>query len=247
LISASSAASSAVVYFPSCLTRTLGPSLWELNQKPLVQSVSSLLRMADYHEAVPQSLEGLCCGLSFESKGHVEAGLFKLHELEKKLWEVSDEGRRPVLFDTSPCFVRFRENQNLRRWKAGIYEPACFFADKLAPRLTIEKLSTPLLYHIPCSAQKAGLSDAYHRAASLLSGQPTFMGEGCCGFAGDKGLHFPELPLSAVKNFEGFDSGCQRGVSGSATCEMALSAHGRRPFSSILKVAEEQSKSKTMQ
>lgn len=225
-----------VVYFPSCLSRIFSSSdkngsLW--------QSVESLFKKAGYALVLPEGVDGLCCGLAFESKGHSQAGQIKLEELQKKIWEASQKGTDPVLFDTSPCYARFVEASSKQSWLGRLWEPAGFLIDKLAPHLKFKPSDEPLLMHVPCSAQKAGLRQAYKKAAALLSTQPRMLGEGCCGFAGDKGLNFPELTASAIQGLDGAQSPCNRGASASPTCELGLSSHTSTKFCSILKLADE--------
>lgn len=98
--------------------------------------------------------------------------------------------------------------------------------------------------HVPCSAQKQGLREVYQKAAALLSKQPRLIGEGCCGFAGDKGLNFPELTASAVQGLGDLPTHCHQGTSASPTCELGLSSQTQIQFGSILKLADECSDSK---
>jgi len=229
-----------VVYFPSCLSRVFSSGV---KNESLWQSVESLFKKAGYALVLPEGVDGLCCGLAFESKGHRQAGQIKLEELQKKIWAASRNGTDPVLFDTSPCHARFVEATSKQSWLGRLWEPAGFLLEKLAPHLKFKPSEEPLMMHVPCSAQKAGLRQAYQKAAALLSTQPRMLGEGCCGFAGDKGLNFPELSASAIQGLEGAQSACQRGASASPGCEIGLSARTPAVFYSLLKLADECSSS----
>jgi D-lactate dehydrogenase len=57
---------------------------------------------------------------------------------------------------------------------------------------------------------------------------------GCCGFAGDRGFHYPELNASALKELKGsIGPDCDAGYSTSRTCEIGLSHHSRIYYKSI--------------
>jgi len=230
-----------VVYFPSCLARVLSSAE---QRESVSQSVESLCKKAGYAPVIPEGVEDLCCGLAFESKGHAEAGRIKLAELQKKIWEASRNGTDPVLFDTSPCYARFAEAYQKQSWLGKLWEPAGFLLEKLAPHLKFKASDEPLMMHVPCSAQKRGLGEVYKKAASLLSTRPRMLGEGCCGFAGDKGLNFPELTASAIQGLDGAKIPCLHGASTSPTCELGLSSQTSTLFCSILKRADECSESK---
>ena len=62
----------------------------------------------------------------------------------------------------------------------------------------------------------------------------------CCGMACDKGLWFPELPKSSLKQLkENIPKNCQEGYSSSRTCEIALSLHGQIPYQSIIHLVDD--------
>ncbi|MCW8907300.1 MAG: FAD-binding oxidoreductase, partial [Sedimenticola sp.] len=100
---ASEALNGSVVYFPSCVSRTLGPARDDPNQADLHRVMQSLLAKAGYRVILPERPDGLCCGMALESRGLPEQAGKSLRRLEAALWSSSEEGRYPVLCDTSPC------------------------------------------------------------------------------------------------------------------------------------------------
>ena len=68
-----------------------------------------LFRRAGFDVVYPAALDGLCCGQPFESKGLVEAADQKSSELAAALREASEDGRWPIVFDTSPCTYRMKK------------------------------------------------------------------------------------------------------------------------------------------
>ena len=61
----------------------------------------------------------------------------------------------------------------------------------------------------------------------------------CCGFAGDKGFHRPELNASALAGLAEQVRDCSEGYSTSRTCETGLAVHGGIPYRNILYLLEE--------
>jgi D-lactate dehydrogenase len=58
-----------VVYFPACVSRTMGPAAGDPLSDPLYRVTERVLRRAGYRVVYPRKMERLCCGLPFESKG----------------------------------------------------------------------------------------------------------------------------------------------------------------------------------
>src|SRR5699024_9585473 len=92
-----------VVYFPSCASRTLGQSPQASDKRSLTEVTMSVLAKAGFEVVIPTELNELCCGLPYHSKGFSSETAAKSAELEDRLWQASEQGRWPVLMDTSPC------------------------------------------------------------------------------------------------------------------------------------------------
>ncbi len=221
-----------VVYFPTCVNRTMGPAKGDRYQDSLHGCISSLLEKAGYQVIVPEGYQQLCCGLAMESKGYGEQAEKSLHELENALWSASDGGRYPVLCDASPCTYRMVQQMNK---PIKVYEPAGFIGKYLMSRLERERQVDSVALHVTCTSRKMGLEKVLFELASLCAKEVVISAEkGCCGFSGDKGFSLPELNASALGHLrEEIPDACTMGVSNSRTCEVGLSLHSGISYQSI--------------
>lgn len=227
-----------VVYFPSCAARMMGgPSRENHRQPPLMETTFSLLAKAGYQVALPKNIEQLCCGQAFESKGFLDQADAKSQELSDALLAATDQGRLPVLCDTSPCLFRMKKtlDSSLR-----LYEPIEFVLEYLMDRLEFRQKETRIAIHPTCSTRKMGLENKLKELAQKCATQVVWPEDiHCCGFAGDRGFSFPELNESALAGLDEHVCTCEAGYSTSVTCEVGLSLHGKIPYSSILSLVDE--------
>jgi D-lactate dehydrogenase len=230
-----------IVYFPSCAARTMGPQRGDDAGAALPETAERLFRKAGFDVVYPARLSGLCCGQPFESKGLAEAADAKSSELEAALREASDDGRWPVVFDTSPCAYR------MQRWLAGragarltVLDSVEFVHDRVLPRVRIEPHAQPVAIHPVCSVRKMGTTDKLLAIAARCSAQVVTVDEvQCCGFAGDRGFTHPELNAHALRHLKAaIPPGCAAGYSSSRTCEIGLSEHAGMPYRSFLQLVE---------
>jgi D-lactate dehydrogenase len=221
-----------VIYFPACVARAMAPARSDPDERPLPEVVLSVLGKAGYDVLVPRGLDGLCCGLTFESKGFVEAAERKARELDAALLDRSDGGRIPVLCDTSPCVYRMKTTLSSR---LSLYEPVEFIHRHLRDALQFERQPETIAIHATCSAIKMGLEGMLRAVAESCAAKVIAPAVGCCGFAGDKGFHTPELNASALADLRSaLPPDCATGYSSSRTCEIGLSLHGGIPYQSIV-------------
>jgi D-lactate dehydrogenase len=222
-----------VVYFPTCINRTMGPARGEEHEPSLATLVVGLLEKAGYAVVFPRNLPNLCCGMAFASKGFKAQGDRKAAELEKSLLEASRNGKLPVLVDMSPCLYRMKET-----FGAGLrlYDPVKFTLELLPDRLTFAKLPETVAIHTTCSAEKMGLAGGLKKVAQLCAENVVVPQRvGCCGWAGDRGFTYPELNASALSDLRpSLPQECATGYSTSRTCEIGLSLHSGIHYRSIL-------------
>ena len=220
-----------VVYFPSCLNQMMGlPRHTHMVDKPLVEEMVSLLGKAGYEIIFPDKMKSLCCGMMWESKGMPDLADKKSAELEKALWEASEQGRWPVLCDQSPCLHRMRQKISSMK----LYEPAEFIMTFLKDRLEFHQTDMPVTVHITCSTRLMGLAETMISLARLCSSNVIVPeGVGCCGFAGDKGMTHPELNAWALRKLKDQVKDIPVGYSNSRTCEIGLSTNSGIPYVSI--------------
>ncbi len=227
-----------VVYFPSCISRTMGPAKGDPDQDALHEVTLRVLDKAGYKVIYPENLDKLCCGTPFESKGLTEQADLKATELECALMKATGGGELPILCDTSPCLYRMRQVMNpvLR-----MYEPVEFIHDFLMDKLTYTQLPRTVAIHNTCSSIKMELTEKFRTVAQACA-QKVVIPErvGCCGFAGDRGFNYPELNESALKELRSSVSPtCTAGYSNSRTCEIGLSLHSGLYYKSILYLVDE--------
>ncbi len=227
-----------VVYFPSCVSRTMGSARGDPQTESLPAVTMRLLGKAGYAVIYPDNMHQFCCGTPFESKGFIEQADAKLKELETALLQASDEGRIPVLCDTSPCLYRMRQYMDAR---IKLYEPAEFIYDYLMERLQFVPRDTTVALHHTCSNMKMALEHKLLAVAQACVKNvivPDLVG--CCGFAGDRGFTHPELNQSALKELKpAVGEQCTAGYSTSRTCEIGLSQHSGLYYKSIVYLVDQ--------
>jgi D-lactate dehydrogenase len=118
----------------------------EIEALPVV--AERLFRKAGLEAIYPERLGDLCCGQPFESKGLVEAADRKSAELEAALRDASENGRFPIVFDTSPCSYR------MKRYLAGrlaVQDCIEFVHDLVLPRVDVRATADTVAIHPVCS------------------------------------------------------------------------------------------------
>ena len=227
-----------VVYFPSCINQTMGQSKQGGKIHDLVDEVIQLMAKAGYEVIFPKGMEKMCCGQIWESKGMLDIADRKSAELEKALWEASEQGKYPVLCAQSPCLHRMKKVMK----KMKLYEPAEFIMEYLVPRLDFHPIDRPIALHITCSTRQMGVADDLINLAKLCSTK-VFLpeGVGCCGFAGDRGFTFPELNKYGLRKLRPQIEAnhIEVGYSNSRTCEIGLETNTGIPYMSIVYLVNE--------
>jgi D-lactate dehydrogenase len=231
-----------VVYFPSCINRSMGVSKDHIDEKQLSEKMVLLLHKAGYKVIYPEKLNNLCCGMAFSSKGYTEAGEKKSKELEAALLKASNDGEYPVLCDMSPCLYTMKENikSNLK-----LYEPVEFISTYLLPHLTINPLDETITVFPVCSMKKMGLENKLTELAEKCAAHVIVAETNCCGFAGDRGFTYPELNKHGLQNLKiRLPEKVKQGYSTSRTCEIGLSLHSGISYKSIIYLVEQVSRGK---
>ncbi|MEJ2639055.1 MAG: FAD-binding and (Fe-S)-binding domain-containing protein [Desulfosarcinaceae bacterium] len=220
------------VYFPACLNHFMGPALGDPDQAPLHQVILRVLRRAGFGVTLPPRGRIFCCGTPFDSKGFQGQANRMAAELNTFLMEASRGGHDPILCDTAPCVYRLRQALSPA---LKVYEPVGFIQEFLLDHLEITPLAETVAIHITCSSRKMGLEAHFHTVADALAQEAVFpVDVSCCGWAGDRGFNFPELPKAALAPLKAAVSGrCTRGYSNSRTCEIGLSQHSGIDYKSI--------------
>jgi D-lactate dehydrogenase len=221
-----------VIYFPSCAARNMGAQRGD-DTEALPETAERLFKKAGFDVIYPKPLTELCCGQPFESKGLAAAADRKAAELEIALREASENGRWPIVFDTSPCAYRMKRYLDEC---LSVQDCIEFIHDTLLCRVAVEPTDTPIAIHPVCSVRKMGTVDKLEAIASRCSSKVVMVEDVlCCGFAGEKGFSRPELNEFALRHLKSsLPADCAAGYSSSRTCEIGLSEQAGFPYRSII-------------
>lgn len=241
------------VYFPSCISRTMGFLPGEPTDLSIVQAFVAVSSRANLPIFIPKDIEGTCCGLPFSSKGYDRAYRFAVNRAITRFWRWSDGGRLSIVIDTTPCSYGLLTSrscltpENQKRFDAmKLVDGVTFAHDELLPRLKVSKKSAAVALHPVCSLVKMNLTTKLEGIARACS-QTSFIAPnaGCCGFAGDRGFLIPELTEEATRQesaeickgtFDGY-------FSSSRTCELAMSRSTGHAYRSHICLLEEATRS----
>ncbi len=237
------------VYFPSCISRVMGHLPGEPDALSLMEAFITVAQRAGVPIWIPANIEGTCCGVPFSSKGYEEGHVVAVNRAISRFWEWSDQGRLPIVIDTSPCTYGLTTSrpyltpENQRRFdQLRILDSTAFVHDRLLPRLTVKRKVESVALHPVCSVVKMNLSPKLEGIARTCSEQVTVpLFAGCCGFAGDRGFLFPELTASAtqreaVEVTAGRHDGC---FSSSRTCEIGMTRATGQIYRSYIYLLEQ--------
>ena len=241
-----------VVYFPSCLSRILGPLPGETGPTTPA-AVVDVLGWAGYQATYPDRIGSLCCGMPFGSKAYFTAAERAATKTMDALWEASREGRDPIVTDASPCAGTLIEAV-AGRAGAGramkLFDFASFWAREVLPgRSSVPKKRGTATLHPTCSLIKqGGLPDLMVVARAHGEAVTVPVRAECCGFAGDRGFLVPELTASATRA----EAAEVRGLVGTGnggpppglystcrTCELGLGRAVGRPYRSVAHLVHE--------
>lgn len=232
------------VYFPACISRIMGTLPGEPDGVSLMQVLLNVAERAQVKLFVPRDAGGHCCGVPFSSKGFESGHNAAVNHTIESFYRWSDEGRLPVVVDTSPCTYGLRtcraqlsaENQ-IKFDKLGILDSVEFAQSVILPRLTIVRRMTSVALHPVCSAAKMGISAKLVSIANACSDEVVVpQAAGCCAFAGDRGFLHPELTASATHD-EVLELESQRHdgyFSSSRTCEIGMTRATGQMYRSYL-------------
>ena len=225
-----------VVYFPSCITRSMGTTKAYSKEKEVTQVTAALLEAAGFQIIYPEKMDSLCCGMLFSSKGYVEAGQKASDALKAALAKASDGGRIPILCDMSPCLYTMKANFGD---ELPLYEPTEFIEKYVLEHLTLKPVDEKVAVFAVCSAKKMGVDPCLKRVAERCAREVVVVDSNCDGFAGDRGFFFPELNEHGLRDLKRQVEGCDEGYAVSRTCEIGLSRNSGLVFKSIVYLVAE--------
>lgn len=222
-----------IVYFPSCAIRSMGAPQDDPVQTPVPDVFEQLLAKAGFSAVYPKAMNSLCCGQPWDTQGLKEVADDKAAELEAALFEVSEGGKLPIVFDTSTCAYRMKDFLKGRLQILDIVE---FLHDEILPKLTLTNRQPGIVLHLNCGARKMGMEEKLTALAKACAEEVTLPEHmPCCGFAGMWGFTTPELNEHATRRLaEQVPHGCHDGYSSNRTCEIGLADQAGIPFRSII-------------
>jgi len=225
-----------IVYFPSCATRMFGAPKSEHDLLAAPDAMLALLERAGFDVIVPEHLNGQCCGQPFQSKGFPEQAAEVGSALKRELSTLSDAGRLSVVTDASTCAKHLREFPG----DAPVLDSAQFLVNQVLPRLAITQKLDVVAVHHNCSAQRLSEQPMTEAVAQACATNIAVLSSiSCCGYAGDKGMFFPELNAHATRFVKNdIPAGCTLGVSTVSTCASGLSEHAGVPFVGLASLLE---------
>lgn len=221
-----------VVYFPSCINRSMGTSKDYDEKVALTKKMEQLIQKAGFEIIYPEDLNNHCCGMAFLSKGFKEAGMKKSNNLEAALKKASNNGEYPILCDMSPCLYTMKENMEPR---LKLYEPIEFILDYLKDYLNFKPVDETVSVFAVCSAKKLGVEGKLVDLAKLCAKNVVKPDTNCCGFAGDRGFTHPELNDHGLRDLKiQHPEEVKHGYSTSRTCEIGLTMNSGVSYQSIV-------------
>lgn len=235
------------IYFPSCISRQLGTPNHNARTS-LTETFITIAQRAHLSLFIPEQVQGYCCGMPFHSKGYEGAYQQALHKTLMQMWEWSEHGQYPIVIDTTSCTHTLRsckddlshEYQELWK-KLTILDGIEFLHDIVLPKLTVHRVDEDVILHPNCSARKLGLDAKMTAIAKQCARSTTVpLNLGCCAFAGDRGLLFPELTAAATKQESTEVNSHEYGgyYSSNIPCEMGMSEGTGKNYVSIVYLVE---------
>jgi D-lactate dehydrogenase len=193
--------------------------------------------------------------MPFASKGYTVAYKATLRKTIAKFWEWSRHGKVAIVFDTTSCAHSLRTCQDfLDPADLDLYRQMTlldsleFLHDTMLPRLDLHPVEEDVVLHPNCSARKLGLDAKMLSIAQKCARSAMVPLElGCCAFAGDRGLLYPELTASATekeaaevlsRDYGGY-------YSSNITCEMGMSEATGKDYVGIVYLVEKASRNLT--
>ena len=227
------------VLFAACIGSMFAP---EEGGVGVAEALSGLSARAGVPLRTPPTLDALCCGTPWKSKGHRDGYDVMRAKVVSALMEATEGGRLPVVVDASSCA------QGLVTMALGgdagalnVLDATEFVAATMLRGLTVSTPFPSIALHPTCSSTELGSTGAMLEIARFISADVCVpLAWGCCAFAGDRGLLHPELTAAATapeaaelatRTFSAY-------ASSNRTCEIGMSRSTGRPYRHILELLE---------
>jgi D-lactate dehydrogenase len=227
------------VYLPACVNAMFGSDQGVGVQR----SFEALVARAGLTLLVPETIDALCCGTPWSSKGQPAGQAVMRQRLWSVLDQASDHGRLPVVCDASSCTEGIQQVVAAAGAAIEVIDAVDFVARHVLPTLGDYPKLASITLHQTCSATLLGLGSSLMTVAAAVAEQVNLpLNNGCCAFAGDRGLLHPELTAAATgpEAAEVAVLDAVAHASCNRTCELGLTRATGRVYRHLLEWLAEQ-------
>jgi len=224
------------IFFPSCTGTLFGTS-------DSSQALQKIAERAGVRLSIPEGISSLCCGTPWKSKGYRDGYEVMSRKTLEAMVKASAHGKLPIITDASSCSHGLQELLAADP-RLTVMDSVEFVEKFIAPKLALHKVAT-VAVHPTCSTTSMDISGSLNNLAHLVADE-VFSPEnwGCCAFAGDRGITFPELTASATsaEAAEITNRNDSYYISANRTCEIGMSQTTGKKYRHIIEVLEELSR-----
>ena len=103
--------------------------------------------------------------MPFSSKGYEQSHRVAVKRAIERLWSWSDQGRMPVMVDTSPCSYELATSRGAmttdkqeRFERLRVLDSVAFVHDRMLPRMAVRRRVRSVAIHTVCSVIKSRLT-----------------------------------------------------------------------------------------
>lgn len=215
-------------YFPTCLSRVLGEEEEDLFM--LIPKISEQLGI----NLKIIDTTGYCCSQPYESKGLLDAQKSMIQKTTQLLNTLNPD--IPIIIDNASCTYAYLKNKEYNQFKIMDSLKWIEYLQNQYPE-KFKKIYNKIYLQNLCSIQKLNLTTTANNILNKISNEVVISQTSeCCGFAGDRGIFYPEVTKSSTKiikeriskeNYDAF-------TSNNITCEIGLSHGTEKKFKHIL-------------
>ncbi|WP_216853479.1 FAD-binding and (Fe-S)-binding domain-containing protein [Phytoactinopolyspora halotolerans] len=241
-------ADASAVFFPACIGSLFGPAGGELAGIGATAAFLALCERAGVTVAIPDGIAGLCCGTPWASKGFTDGAAEMAGRVFTAVWDASRGGELPVACDASSCAHGLEglgaELDGVARERferLRVLDAVTFVRETLLPRLRVRRRLPSLAVHPTCSTVHMDTGGDLRVVAEAVAERVVEpKAWGCCGYAGDRGMFYPELTAGATEAEAAELAGADvvGYASTNRTCELGMSQATGQEYHHILELLE---------
>jgi D-lactate dehydrogenase len=224
------------IFFPSCTATLFGTS-------DSTGALTTLAQRAGIKLSIPTGIESMCCGTPWKSKGYSAGYEVMSNSVTAALTKISNGQQVSIVTDAASCSHGLTEllaqHPNLQ-----VIDAVEFTEKQILPKLSIRKVKS-VAVHPTCSTTALGISGSLNNLAKAIADE-VFTPEnwGCCAYAGDRGMTFPELTASAT-SLQASEIKAREDayfISANRTCEIGMSKATGKAYRHVIELLEEVSR-----